>query len=122
MNQEERAIIVWSVFFVMSGFVFIVAFMFSPAIGALVTLAYIILYVGLSAAFVMVFRTIESLRKDTLSQLSERHDELEDVKKAIRDKYFQKKIDPASFRKMMEDYEKKLTEIEVKMKRMEKRK
>ena len=37
-------------------------------------------------------------------------------------KFYKKRIDPSSFRQIMRDYEKKLTEIEVKIKRLEGRK
>ena len=119
MNQEERAIIIWSTFFVISGIVFILALFFSPVIGAMITLAYIMLYVGLAAAFIIVFREIEVLKKDTIENLTERKEELEDVKSAIKSKYFKKKIDEPSFKKIIQDYEKMLTEIEVKIKRLE---
>jgi len=122
MNQQERAMMVWSVFFVVSGIVFMLAFIFSPMIGALITLAYIMLYVGLSAVFVMVFREMESIKKDTLAKLRERKEEMEEVKKAISAKYYSKRIDEVSFRDIMKDYERKLTEIEVKIKRLEKKK
>ena len=121
MRQEERAMIIWSIFFVVSGFVFILAFIFSPIIGTLVTLAYIMLYAGLCAVFIIVFREIESLRKDTLGKLKERKDELEEVKDAVKGKYFKKKIDAPAFRQIMQDYERKLTEIEVKINRMQKK-
>ncbi len=114
--------IIWSIFFVISGFVFIIAFIFSPVIGTLVTLAYIMLYAGLCAVFIIVFREIESLRKDTIDKLKERKDELEEVKDAVKGKYFKKKIDAPAFRDIMQEYERKLTEIEVKINRLEKRK
>jgi hypothetical protein len=91
-------------------------------IGALITLAYIMLYVGLSAVFVMVFREMENIKKDTLAKLRERKEEMEEVKKAISAKYYSKRIDEVSFRDIMKDYERKLTEIEVKIKRLEKKK
>lgn len=119
MNQEERAIIIWSTFFVISGIVFILALFFSPVIGAMITLSYIMLYVGLCAAFIIVFREIEVLKKDTIENLTERKEELEEVKSAIKSKYFKKKIDEPSFRHIIQDYEKMLTEIEVKIKRLE---
>ena len=122
MNQQERAMLIWSVFFVVSGSVFIAAFLFSPLIGTLVTTAYIILYLGLSAVFVIVFREISSLREDTVSGLRERKEELEEVVKALKGKYFRKKIDSESYRKMAEDYEKLITEIEVKIARHERSK
>jgi membrane protein implicated in regulation of membrane protease activity len=122
MNQQERAILIWSVFFVMSGVVFMAAFLYSPVIGTMVTTAYIMMYMGLSAAFIIVFREISVLRKDTIDTLQERKEELEEVEKALKGKYFRKKIDDASYRRMVEDYEKMITEIEVKIKRLEKNK
>ncbi|MBN2330897.1 MAG: hypothetical protein JXC85_03710 [Candidatus Aenigmarchaeota archaeon] len=119
MKQEERAIIIWSTFFVISGFVFMLALFFSPVIGAMITLAYIMLYVGLCAAFIIVFREIEVIKKDTIENLTERKEELEQVKSAIKTKYFKKKIDESSFKSIIQDYEKMLTEIEVKIKRLE---
>ena len=121
MDQMVRAQILWAISFVVSGIVFVLAFMYSPRIGALVTLAYIMLYVGLSAVFLIVFREIENLRKDTLHKLRERKEEIEDIEKAIRSKYYQKKIDAESFKKIMQDYEKKLAELEVKIKRFERK-
>jgi uncharacterized membrane protein len=118
MKQEERAIVIWSTFFVVSGFVFILAFVFSPIIGTLIALAYIMLYVGLCAVFIMVFREIENLRKDTVEKLKERREELEELKSAIKGKYYKKMIDEGSFRHIIQDYERKLTEIEVKIKRL----
>jgi len=105
--------------FVISGIVFILAFMYSPMIGTLITLAYIMLYVGLSSAFLVVFREIESVKENTLQKLKERKEEIEDIENAIRGKYYKKKIDTSSFKRIMEDYEKKLAEIEVKIKRLE---
>jgi membrane protein implicated in regulation of membrane protease activity len=122
MNPQERAMLIWSVFFVISGLVFILAFLSSPLVGYLVTTAYIVLYMGLSAVFVRVFREISILREDTVSSLKERKEELEDVVKALKNKYYRKKIDDESYRKMAQDYEKLITEIEVKIERHEKKK
>ncbi len=118
MNQQERAMLVWSVFFVISGIVFMVAFFYSPVIGAMVTTAYIMMYMGLSAVFIIVFRELSILRKDTIDTLSERKEELEDVKQALKSKYFRKKIDDTSYRHMTEEYEKRITELEVKITRL----
>jgi predicted membrane protein len=119
MNQKDRAQFLWAVSFVVSGIVFILAFMYSPLVGTMVTLAYIMLYVGLSSIFLVIFREIEKLKKDTLQKLKDRKDELEEVESAIRGKYYKKRIDTPSFKQIMRDYEKKLTEIEVKIKRLE---
>ena len=116
MNQQERAQMLWAVSFVVSGIVFVLAFMYSPMVGTLVTLAYIMLYVGLSAVFIVVFREIEKIKK---YKLKERKSEIEDIEKAIQGKFYKKRLDPSSFRQIMRDYEKKLTEIEVKINRME---
>lgn len=118
MNQQERAMLIWSIFFVISGIVFIIAFFFSPIIGIMVTTAYILLYVGLSATFIIVFREISVLKKDTVDTLKDRKDELEEVERALKGKYFKKKIDDASYRHMVEGYEKMITEIEVKIRRL----
>ncbi len=118
MNQQERAILVWSVFFLVSGVVFVMAFMFSPVVGTLVTTAYIFLYLGLSAVFIMVFREISEIKKETVDSLAERKEELEEVEKALKGKYFRKKIDDVSYRKMTQDYEKLITELEVKIERL----
>lgn len=118
MNQQERAMLIWSIFFVTSGIVFIIAFFFSPVIGIMVTTAYILLYVGLSATFIIVFREISVLKKDTVDTLKDRKDELEEVERALKGKYFRKKIDDASYKRMVEDYEKMITEIEVKIRRL----
>lgn len=122
MNQQERAILVWSVFFLVSGIVFVMAFMFSPVVGTLVTTAYIFMYLGLSAVFIMVFREISALKEDTVDTLKERKEELEEVEKALKGKYFKKKIDDASYRKMTQEYEKMITEIEVKIERLSRNK
>jgi hypothetical protein len=119
MKQHERVQVLWAISFVVSGLVFILAFMYSPRIGALVTLAYIMLYVGLSAVFLVVFKELENLKKDTLNRLRERKSEIEEIEKALAGKYYRKRIDAPSFRRIMQDYEKKLTEIEVKIKRLE---
>ena len=119
MNQQERAQLLWAISFVVSGVVFVLAFMYSPMVGTLITLAYIMLYVGLSAVFLVVFREIEQLKKDTLDRLKERKDEIEQIESAIRGKYYKKRIDTPSFKQIMRDYEKKLTEIEVKINRMQ---
>lgn len=120
MKQQERAILIWSVFFVMSGIVFITAFFYSPVTGTLVTTAYIMLYIGLSAAFMIVFREISGIKKDTITTLTDRREELEEVKDALKGKFYKKKIDNESYRRMAEDYEKKITELEVRIKRLEK--
>lgn len=120
MNHQERVQVLWSISFIVSGIVFVLAFMYSPMVGTLITLAYIMLYVGLSSVFLVVFREIEKLKKDTLLKLKERKAEIEDIESAIRGKFYKKRIDPSSFRQIMRDYEKKLTEIEVKINRIEK--
>jgi len=45
-----------------------------------------------------------------------------EVEKALRGRYFKKRIDEDSFKKIIQDYETKLSEIEVKIKRLEKKK
>jgi membrane protein implicated in regulation of membrane protease activity len=122
MNPQERAMLIWSVFFVISGLVFMIAFFSYPLTGTLVTTAYILLYLGLSTIFVMVFREISSLREETVSGMREKKDEMEEVVKALKNKYFRKKIDDESYRKMAQDYEKLITELEVKIARHDRKK
>ena len=64
--------------------------------------------------------TVFACPHDILPQTIE--DELEEVKDAVKGKYFKKKIDAPAFRKIMQEYEQKLTEIEVKINRIEKQK
>jgi len=122
MNQQERAMLIWSVFFVVSGIVFIIAFFYSVLIGSLVTTAYILLYIGLSAAFIMVFREIADIRQDNIEGLTDKKGELEEVERALKGKFYRKKIDNDSYKRMIDTYEQKITEIEVKIKRLEKNK
>lgn len=122
MNKEERAILIWSIFFVISGAVFILALAITPIIGTMVTFSFIVMYTGLSVVFVLVFREIESVRRDSRDKLIDEIEEIHELKKAVKNKYFSKKIGLLAFKDIMNDYEKKLTEIEVKMKRLEKKK
>ena len=122
MNQQERAILIWSAFFVMSGIVFIIAFFYSPLIGTLITTAYILLYIGLNAAFILVFREIAGIKRETIDVLIDRKEELEEIKKALKAKFYNKKINGESYRRMAEEYEKKLTELDVKIKRLNRNK
>jgi uncharacterized membrane protein len=122
MNEQEIAIVVWSVFFVVSGIVFILGFMFSPFLGVVITAGYILAYIGISAAFIVVFREMESVKTDSVAKLRERVEELEEIKKAVRGKFYKKDIDAQTFRRITQDYEKRITELEVKINRMLKKK
>jgi membrane-bound ClpP family serine protease len=115
MKYEERLQIIWAVSFVISGLVFALAFWFTPIIGAFAVLGYIILYVSLATAFLLVFREIEKLSSDTLDTLKIREKEIKDVMKEIEKKYYKKKIDIETYKRMAQEYEKQLAEIKVKV-------
>ncbi|RLJ08181.1 MAG: hypothetical protein DRP13_02735 [Candidatus Aenigmatarchaeota archaeon] len=115
MRHEERLQMLWAVSFIISGVVFGLAFWFTPIIGFLAVLGYIILYVGLAFAFLMVFRGMATLNIELMDALKTRKKELEEMKRVVEKKYYKKKIDEETFKKLMQDYEEKLTEIEVKI-------
>ncbi len=118
MKREDKLQLIWAVTFVISGIIFALAFWFTPIIGIYAALGYIILYVGLASAFLYVFKHIETLNVNLLETLEERKDEIEEMKKEIEKKYFRKKIDEETFRRLMQKYEEKLTELNVKIKKL----
>ncbi len=118
MKQEDKLQILWAISFIISGVVFFLAFWFTPIIGWFAALGYIILYVALAFGFLIVFRSLETLNVEVISSLKARKKEIEEMKKSIEKKYLKKKIDAETFKKLMQDYEEKLTEIEVKIKNL----
>ena len=118
MRHEEKLQILWAASFVISGIIFAIALYITPMIG-LFALGYIVLYVGLSLAFMMLFKSINHLHEETLENLKQKKKELQDIEKEIEKKFFKKKIDKDTYKRMMEDYEKQLTEIDVKIKNLE---
>jgi len=119
LNRQDKAEIIWAVSFVISGIILGLAIWMIPVIGVLATASFIVVYIGISAAFLFVFREIESVKEDTLDKLRERHEELLEVKKAIEGKYYRRKIDEQAFRNITQHYERKLTELEVKIRKLE---
>ena len=107
--------VLWAIAFITSGVIFGLAFIYTPYIGALAVAGYIVLYIGLSSAFLMVFRTLTRINSEVIRNLVERKAELEEMKETTRKKYFKKKIDQETFEKLEQDYERQLTEIEAKI-------
>jgi uncharacterized membrane-anchored protein YhcB (DUF1043 family) len=120
LKHEEKLQLVWAVTFVMSGVIFALAFWFTPIIGTLAVLGYVVLYVGLAAAFLVVFRGMERLGKHVIEDLEAQKKEIEDIKEALEKKFLKKKISRENYEKMVQDYEQKLTEIEIRIKHLKK--
>ncbi|HJW97266.1 MAG TPA: hypothetical protein VJ485_03845 [archaeon] len=120
MRHEDKLQLIWAGTFIMSGVIFALAFWFTPIIGTLAALGYIIMYVGLSLAFLLVFRSMSRLNTEFLGTLRSKKDEIEQMKKSVERKYLKKKIDEQTYRRLAQDYEKQLTELEVKIKNLRK--
>ena len=121
MRYDERLQIIWAVSFVMSGVVFAVAFWTAPIIGTLAVLGYIILYVSLAIAFLIVFREIEKLNEQAVDTLKAKEKDIKDVLKELQRKYYKKKLDEDTYNKMTQEYEKELTELQVRMRNLKRR-
>lgn len=117
-KHEDRLQIIWAVTFIMSGVIFALAFWFTPIIGFFAVIGYVILYMGLAIAFLITFRGLERLQKHVVEDLVERKKEIEEIKEALEKKFYKKKISENNYERMIQDYEKKLTEIEVKIKHL----
>ncbi len=122
LNRQDKAQIIWAASFVVSGIILGLAIWMIPVIGILATASFVVVYIGISAAFLFIFREIESVKVDTIEKLKERHQEMLDIKKAIESKYYKRKIDEQAFRNITQHYERKLTELEVKIKKLERKK
>ena len=118
MRHEDRLQIIWAATFIMSGIVFALAFWFTPIIGTLAALGYIIMYVGLSIAFLLVFRSMSRLNTEFVDTLKGKKNEIEQMKKSIERKYLKKRIDEQTYKRLVQDYEQQLTELEVKIKNL----
>jgi uncharacterized membrane protein YhiD involved in acid resistance len=118
MNHEERLQVIWAVTFIMSGVIFAIAFWSTPVIGTLAALGYIVIYVGLSVAFLVVFRSMARLNTEFLDTLRSKKSEIEQMKKSVERKYLKKKLDEQTYKRMAQDYEQQLTELEVKIKNL----
>lgn len=119
-KREDKLQAIWAVTFIMSGIIFALAFWFTPIIGPLAVLGYVVLYVGLALAFLIVFRGMERLGRHAIDDLERERKEIVEIKDALEKKYYKKKISKENYEKMVEDYEKKLTEIEIKIKHLKK--
>jgi membrane-bound ClpP family serine protease len=118
LRREEKLQLIWAVTFVMSGMIFALAFWFTPIIGVLAVLGYVVLYVGLAVAFLVVFRGMERLGRHAIDDLEIRRREIVEIKDALEKKFLRKKISRENYEKMVQDYEQKLTEIEIKVKHL----
>jgi hypothetical protein len=118
LRREEKLQLIWAVTFVMSGMIFALAFWFTPIIGVLAVLGYVVLYVGLAVAFLVVFRGMERLGRHAIDDLEIRRREIVEIKDALEKKFLGKKISRENYEKMVQDYEQKLTEIEIKVKHL----
>ena len=118
MRHEDRLQLIWAVTFIMSGIVFALAFWFTPIIGTLAALGYIIMYVGLSFAFLMVFRSMSRLNTEFVDSLKSKKTEIEQMKKSVERKYLKKRIDEQTYKRLVQDYEQQLTELEVKIRNL----
>ena len=122
MEYEERLQVLWAMCFIISGIIFALAFFFTNIsgvyAGVLAALGYIILYLGLSMAFLIVFSGMKKISMHLASTLKSRKDEILEIQKELKGKYLKKKIDEDAYKRLMERYESELTEIEVKLKEM----
>jgi hypothetical protein len=116
MNYEEKLQVLWAICFIVSGVIFALAFWLTPIIGLLAAMGYIILYVGLSLSFLIVFSGMKKLNMHLASTLQRRKDEVGEIQKELKNKYLKKKIDEGAYKRLMERYESELTEIDVKLK------
>ncbi len=118
IRREDRLQILWAITFIMSGIIFTFAFWFTPIIGFLAVLGYIVLYVGLAVVFLMVLKGMEKLEMHVIEDLENKKQEIKEIKKALLNKYYKKRITKESYQKMLQDYERQLTEIEIRIKHL----
>ncbi len=118
MKHEDKLQLLWAISFIVSGIVFALAFWFTPIIGMFAVLGYIILYVSLAIAFLIVFREIERLNEQAIDTLKAKEKNIKDIMKELQKKYFKKKLDEETYNRMSQEYEKELTEIQVKMRNL----
>jgi uncharacterized membrane protein len=119
MRYEEKLQALWAVCFVVSGIIFALAFWFTPIIGVLAALGYIILYVGLSISFLIVFSGMKRINTHLSTSMNKRREEVLEIQKELKGKYLRKKIDEDAYRRLVERYESELTEIDVKLKELD---
>jgi membrane-bound ClpP family serine protease len=121
MKHQDKLQIIWAISFIVSGIVFAMAFWFTPIIGVFAVLGYIILYVSLASAFLIVFREIERLNEQAIDTLRAKEKHIKEVMKELQKKYFKKKLDELTYTKMSQEYEKELTELQVKLRSLKKK-
>lgn len=122
MDHDEKLQLLWAMCFIMSGIIFALAFWFTPIIGLLAALGYIVLYVGLSISFLIVFSGMRKLTRHISSSLEARKEEILEIQKGLKGKYLKKKLGEESYRHLNEKYESELTEIDVKLRELSKKK
>lgn len=120
IRREEKLQLLWAITFVMSGLIFALAFWFTPVIGVLAVLGYVVLYVGLAIAFLIVFKGLDKLGRHAIYDLQMKEREINEIKDALEKKFLKKKISKDNYEKMTQEYEKQLTEIEIKIKHLNK--
>lgn len=118
IRREEKLQLLWAITFVMSGLIFALAFWFTPVIGVLAVLGYVVLYVGLAIAFLIVFKGLDKLGRHAIYDLQMKEREIKEIKEALEKKFLKKKISKDNYEKMTQEYEKQLTEIEIKIKHL----
>lgn len=120
IRREEKLQLLWAITFVMSGIIFAFAFWFTPVIGVFAVLGYVVLYIGLAIAFLIVFKGLDKLGRHAVDDLQMKEREIKEIKEALEKKFLKKKISKDNYEKMTQEYEKQLTEIEIKIKRLNK--
>lgn len=119
-RREEKLQLLWAITFIMSGIIFAFAFWFTPVIGVFAVLGYVVLYIGLAIAFLIVFKGLDKLGRHAVDDLQMKEREIKEIKEALEKKFLKKKISKDNYEKMTQEYEKQLTEIEIKIKRLNK--
>lgn len=120
MDYEEKLQVLWAICFIVSGVIFAMAFWLTPIIGLLAALGYIILYIGLSLSFLIVFSGMKKINMHLASALDRRREEVQEIQKELKNKYLRKKIDEEAYKRLVERYESELTELDVKLKEIKK--
>jgi Skp family chaperone for outer membrane proteins len=118
MRRDVSLQLIWAVGFIISGLVFALAFLFTPLIGVFAVLGYVILYVSLSSGFLIVFREIEKISDQAADTLKVKEKDIKEIMKELQKKYYKRKLDADTYNKMTQEYEKELTEINVKLRKI----
>ncbi len=125
MDSEQKLQVIWAACFIISGVTFALAFFFTRVSGAyagmLAAVGYIVLYLGLSMAFLMVFAGIKKVGSHLATTMEKRIEEIREIQKELKNKYLKKKLDEESYRHLTQRYESELTELEVKLKELKRK-